>query len=61
MGCVQFEHQRVFGGGDLTLLDRAVRSLIPVGLGETEIVPMGPGLNRKPTHGVGDDMTAGGR
>jgi hypothetical protein len=61
MGCVQFEHQRVFGWSNLTLLDRAVRSFVAIGRSGTEIVSLGPGLNRKLTHGAGDDMTAGGR
>jgi hypothetical protein len=45
--------------GNLTLFDRALRSFIAIGLGETEIVPMCP--KRKKIHRAVDDMTAGGR
>jgi hypothetical protein len=61
MGCVQFEHQRVFGWGNLTLLECALRSFVAIGRSGTEIVSLDPGLKRKLTHGAGDDMTAGGR
>jgi hypothetical protein len=59
MCCVQFEHRRVFGWSNLTLLDCELRSFIAIGPGETEIVPMCP--KRKKIHGAVDDMTAGGR
>jgi hypothetical protein len=61
MCCVQFEYPRGFGRSNPALVDRALRSFVAIGRSGTEIVSLGPGLNRKLTHGAVDDMTAGGR